>query len=171
MVMDYRAGLVDQLDPARKKQPEMLDTFDPSQRSDNTGISGGRDVLGADPVSAAPSEPTRDLATNLPSATAGAPSASDYSRLMGADAGKLNDPNKHDFKYDTLRTLSKFDPRQGFTPEVINALNSELGNTYGTFSSKGGDKLSLTGAKGAKDAVSASIRVLRCGSSSSSNAD
>lgn len=85
-------------------------------------------------------------------APAAAPPASDYGRLMGYDAGKLNDPNKHDFKYDTARVLSRFDPRQGFTPDVINALNSELGNTYGTFSGSG-DKLSLTGAKGAKDAA------------------
>lgn len=73
-----------------------------------------------------------------------------FGSVMGADAGKFNDPNKHDFKYDTLRTLSGFDPRQGFTPDVLAALN-RLG--YGTFSSSGKDKLSLTGAKNAKDAA------------------
>lgn len=73
-----------------------------------------------------------------------------FGRVMGMDEGKFNDPNKHDFKYDVIRKLSEFDPRQGFTPEVIAALNA-LG--YGTFSSKGGDKLTLTGATGSPDAA------------------
>lgn len=72
--------------------------------------------------------------------------------VMGVDMGKFNDPNKHDFKYDTMRVLDRFDPRMGFTPEVIDALNKELSGTYGSFSGAG-DKLSLTGAKGAKDAA------------------
>lgn len=82
-------------------------------------------------------------------APTGAAPVRDYGRLSaGYDAGKLNDPNKHDFKYDTARVMSQFDPRQGFTPDVINALNQL---DYGTFSGAG-DKLSLSGAKNAKDA-------------------
>lgn len=75
---------------------------------------------------------------------------SGFGRLSGFNEAKFNDPNKHDFKYDTARVMSQFDPRAGFTPEVIAALN-KLG--YGTFSSSGGDKLSLTGAKNAPDAA------------------
>jgi hypothetical protein len=75
--------------------------------------------------------------------------AGDFSRLNGYDPSKLADPNKHDFKYDTARVMSQFDPRQGFTPDVLAALNKL---DYGTFSGSG-DKLSLSGAKNAKDAA------------------
>lgn len=107
-----------------------------SPANPNTGIGGVPDVSALAQQASAP-------------ATAAAP-AYDMSRVMGVDAGKFNDPNKHDFKYDTQRTLSQFDPKAGFTPDAIDALN-KLG--YGTFSSGGGDKVSLTGAKNAKDAA------------------
>lgn len=109
------------------------------------GIASGEGAPNAGPA------PVLDQPIAAPAAAAASP-AGDFGRVMGFDAGKFNDPNKHDFKYDTGRVLSRFDPRQGFTPDVINALNSELGNTYGNFSGSG-DKLSLTGAKGAKDAA------------------
>jgi hypothetical protein len=89
------------------------------------------------------------LAPVTPAPVAPPAPTQDFGRLMGYDAGKLNDPNKHDFKYDTARVMSQFDPRQGFTPDVINALNKL---DYGTFSGAG-DKLSLSGAKNAKDAA------------------
>lgn len=109
----------------------------PGEMSPNTGPAPVLDQpIAAPPLADAPS----------------APPANNFGRVMGFDEGKFNDPNKHDFKYDTGRVLSRFDPRAGFSPDVINALNSELGNTYGNFSG-GGDKLSLTGAKGAKDAA------------------
>lgn len=114
--------------------------------SPNTGIAGDVVAAGAQPIADAPPLTTTG---NVPAAST--PSA-DFGRVMGFDAGKFNDPNKHDFKYDTGRVLSRFDPRQGFTPDVIAALNNELGGTYGNFSGSG-DKLSLTGAKGAKDAA------------------
>lgn len=93
---------------------------------------------------------------NIPAGTPEGPTPNppsnpyNFGSVMGADFGKFTDPNKHDFKYDTLRTLSGFDPRQGFTPAVLSALNA-LG--YGTFSSSGKDRLSLSGAKNAKDAA------------------
>lgn len=79
-----------------------------------------------------------------------APRQQDFGRTMGYDAGKFNDPNKRDFKYDTGRILSQFDPRQGFTPDVLAELNKL---DYGTFSAgRDPSRLSLTGAKNAKDA-------------------
>lgn len=105
----------------------------------NTGVSGGLPVVGSDIKGPDPAMPTP---------AAPAPPSYDMGRVMGVDAGKFNDPNKHDFKYDTMRTLSQFDPRQGITQDVINALNQL---DYGTFAGSG-DKLSLSGAKNAKDA-------------------
>jgi len=61
-------------------------------------------------------------------------------RIQPVDQAKFDDPNKHDGKYDYLRTVSAFDPTKGFTPDVIAALN-KLG--YGTFSGSG-DKLSYS---------------------------
>jgi hypothetical protein len=107
----------------------------------NTGIAGASPLVpSAEPVPGGmPPSPQQ----------AAAPPAQDYGRLMGYDPAKLNDPNRHSFKYDTARVMSQFDPKQGFTPDVINALNQL---DYGTFSG-GGDKLSLSGAKNAKDAA------------------
>lgn len=96
--------------------------------------------------------PPEPFAPAAPEGPTGPPQTNDFGRVMGYDEGKFKDPNKHDFKYDTARVLSRFDPRQGFTPDVINALNSELGATYGDFSGEG-DKLSLKNARGAKDAA------------------
>lgn len=62
--------------------------------------------------------------------------------MQGFDAGKLNDPNKHDPKYDFARTASQFDPRQGVTPDMLAKLNA-LGD--GTWGSGGGDNLSFNG--------------------------
>src|SRR5262245_54996324 len=46
----------------------------------------------------------------------------DFSRMTGYDEGKFN-ANKQDAKYQIGRTLAQFDPRQGITPEVLQALN------------------------------------------------
>lgn len=59
----------------------------------------------------------------------------------GFDVNKLNDPNKHSFKYDYGRAVAGFDPSKGFTPEVLNALNA-LG--YANFSG-GGKMLNISG--------------------------
>lgn len=131
-VRSRKQGLIDALggnvaDPA------------PNPALGNTGVSGGLPVLADKPMPASP----------IADAPAAAAPASNYARTMGFDSGKFNDPNKHDFKYDVGRTLSQFDPKAGFTPEVLGALN-QLG--YGSFSGSG-DKLSLTGAKNAKDAA------------------
>ncbi len=125
--------------------------------TNNPGVGEGWSYGGAAPAgSIATGEPAPNSAPPRPDAPMGLPEgpkpAGDLSRTMGLDSGKFNDPNKHDFKYDTQRLLSRFDPRQGYTPEVIAALNNELGSTYGQFSGSG-DKWSLTGAKGAKDAA------------------
>lgn len=109
---------------------------------ENTGIFGEKTPVLDQPIAGGP------LVDTTPTATPNTP-AYDFGRVIGASAEKFNDPNKKDYKYDVLRTLSKYDPRQGFTQDVLNDLNT-LG--YGTFSSSGGDKLSLTGAKNAKDA-------------------
>lgn len=110
------------------------------------GIVAGEDKPNMQPapiVDATP-KPDAPMSPEGPAAP-----AYNFGRAMGLDEGKFNDPNKHDFKYDTMRTMSQFDPRQGFTPEVIDALNKL---DYGTFSGSG-DKLSLSGAKNAKDAA------------------
>jgi hypothetical protein len=127
----------------KKSLVDELGGPNPDILAGNTGVSGGLGALGGTPEPAAPAP--------APVAPAAGPSApvADYGRLMGYDAGKLGDPNKHDFKYDTGRTLSQFDPRQGITPDVLAALNKL---DYGTFSGSG-DKLSLSGAKNAKDAA------------------
>jgi hypothetical protein len=144
--MDYQSALIDQLDPTKKKavQPGGMEL----------GAMGG--VAGIAPGEMSPNTgpaPAIDPPLALPVGPADAPKpAGDFGRTMGYNPDKFNDPNKHDFKYDTARVLSRFDPRQGFTPDVINALNGELGGTYGNFAG-GGDKLSLSGAKGAKDAA------------------
>lgn len=75
-----------------------------------------------------------------PSAPAPPPSYNWDWISQGFDRGKLNDPNKHTFKYDYARTVAPFDPRRGFTSEVLNALNA-LG--YADFYSPGGDKLGI----------------------------
>jgi len=114
------------------------------------GLAPGEDAPNTSPA------PALDPVLASPTGPADAPIAAkptnNFGSAMGLDEGKFNDPNKHDFKYDTMRVLSRFDPKAGFSPEVINALNSELGGTYGNYSG-GGDKLSLSGAKGAKDAA------------------
>jgi hypothetical protein len=79
-----------------------------------------------------------------------APNPFNFGNTYGLDPKKFGDPNKRGFKYDTMRAMSAFDPRQGFTADVLKALNA-LG--YGTFSSRGGDRLSLTGATGSHEAA------------------
>lgn len=116
-----------------------------TQGNPNTGVGGG-EIPGPPQGPQLPTVPIVSPTENQP-ATLRSPN---LGNTMGLDPNKFNDPNKHDFKYDTQRTLSAFDPRQGFTPEVLEALN---GLGYGTFSSSGGDKLSLSGAKNAKDAA------------------
>lgn len=70
-------------------------------------------------------------------------SSPNYGSLTaGFDPAKLNDPNKHSFKYDFGRTVAPFDPRQGFTADVLKALN---GLGYADFGSPGGDQLSIHG--------------------------
>lgn len=58
----------------------------------------------------------------------------------GFDRGKLDNAAHKTFKYDFARTVAPFDPRKGFTPEVLAALNA-LG--YADFYSPGGDKLGM----------------------------
>jgi hypothetical protein len=92
----------------------------------NTGINptaGALQELGGSMSAAAPQRPT---------------SVGQYgNRLEGFDGGKLQDPNKHDPKYDFARVASQFDPTQGLTPEMLQQLN---GLGYGTFSGQN-DKL------------------------------
>ncbi len=139
----------------RKALLGALGTEEDDPLAQQPAVQPGGLELGAGGIAPSEDAPNVAPAPPLGSSTgpvAAPPPVSDIGRTMGLDAGKFNDPNKHDFKYDTTRLLSRFDPRQGFTPEVIAALNGELGGTYGQFSGSG-DKLSLTGAKGAKDAA------------------
>lgn len=57
--------------------------------------------------------------------------------IQPVDQGKFDDPNKHDGKYDFLRTMQGFDPTKGFTSDGLAKLNA-LG--YANFSGSG-DKL------------------------------
>lgn len=124
---------LDELDPKKALMSKLMGPgIAPGEGAPNAGPPPAVDTpMSASPIADAPAAP-----------------ASDFGRTMGFDAGKFADPNKHDFKYDTGRTLSQFDPKQGITPEVLAALNKL---DYGTFAGSG-DKLSLTGAKNAKDA-------------------
>jgi hypothetical protein len=92
-----------------------------------------------------PSTPPPLGATTNPSGSVNA-SDVDYGQpnlgwLMGYDYGKLNDPTHMSAKYQIGRTLARFDPTKGLTPDALLALNA-LG--LGTFSGAG-DRLSLTG--------------------------
>lgn len=85
----------------------------------------------------APNEPN----PNTPAPEPPKPPAPNFGSLSGGfDFGKLSDPNKHSFKYDYARTVSAFDPRKGFTGDVLSALN---GLGYADFYSPGGDKLGI----------------------------
>lgn len=73
----------------------------PSTPSSNTGINGGANVSASQPTT------TPQNGTFLGSITAG-----NVGQWMpgGYDAGKFNDPNKHDPKYDVGRILSQYQP-------------------------------------------------------------
>lgn len=134
--------------PARRKSyddpfgysedPGYTTNFDPYEAGGVTGGSGGQQ----------PVPPTPDPAQPPPPPAAAAPSP--LGKVMGVDPAKYGDPNKRDFKYDVMHTLDNFDPRKGFTGDVLSALN---GLGYGDFSSSGKDSLSLHNAKNAKDAA------------------
>lgn len=123
---------------AGRRTGQVTAGYQPYEDGGITGPKPGLDPPAPDPTT--PSAPT----------TPTAPNPFNIGRTAGLDAGKFADPNKHGFKYDTMRALSAFDPRGGFTADVLKALNA-LG--YGTFSSRGGDKLSLTGATGSPEAA------------------
>lgn len=133
MASVYRSALMDALGPdeAQQKAKPVGPRLDlGAMGAEPGGYTGGGDTTAG---------PLEDK-----SAPAAAPTpapAGDFSRLMGYDAGKFNDPNKQSAKYQIGRTLSGFDPRQGVTADVLNALN---GLGLGTFTGSG-DKLSLSG--------------------------
>lgn len=73
----------------------------------------------------------------------------EYGNSMGAWNGNEKFKGSWDDKserYKMLTVLSHFDPRQGITPEAINALNSA--NIYGAKFSGSGDKLTVDNAGG-----------------------
>lgn len=114
----------------------------PRQKGLIDQLAGGT-AVSLPPVQAEPNAPTaapQGLADAIGGVKATAP-AQDFSRLVGYDAGKFNDPNKKSAKYQIGHTLAGFDPTQGITPDVVNALN---GLGLGTFSGSG-DKLNLSG--------------------------
>lgn len=115
--------------------PMEPDPNDPSHGAEPGGVAGPRSEGTPQPPTQAPAPP---------------PVQYNQGSTVGLDTGKFNDPNKHDFKYDVMRTLSKYDPRKGFSGDVLTDLNT-LG--YGDFYSSGGDRLSLKNAKNAKDAA------------------
>lgn len=126
------------LDPLTPKKGLIDALMGGSATAGNMGIAPGEMSPNAgpppvlDPPMAAP--PMQDGPKAAP--------VQDWSNLnLGFNRDKLNDPNKHDAKYDMARTLNGFDARQGFNPDSVAALN-KLG--YGTFSGQG-DKLSLSG--------------------------
>lgn len=102
------------------------------------GPTGG----GAPPGGSAPNPTTPVNLPSTPSSSSAPPTPNWGTLSSGFDQGKLNDPSKHSFKYDFARTVAPFDPKKGFTDDVLNALDS-LG--YADFYSPGGDKLGIRG--------------------------
>lgn len=112
-----------------------------SAANPNTGFAGGMDAPKLDqPIAAAPAAPS--------------PSKPDYTKTgqfanYGAYASeKMARPwDQMTEKYKIGTVLSHFDPRQGLTPEVIQALNDA--NIHGAkFSAAGADKLNVENAGG-----------------------
>lgn len=120
----------DPLDPKRK----LFDALaGPGATAKAPGIAAGDANPNAGPA------PVLDQP--IPSPAGPAAPVQDFSRLVGYDQGKFNDPNKQSAKYQIGRTLSGFDSTKGLTPEAIAALN---GLGFGSYTGQG-DKLSLSG--------------------------
>ncbi len=155
MAMDYRASLVDQLDPMRKKAMpgDPIGVESMGQRSDNTGVAGGMPppTSFVDSMPVTPPSPFVDStpampATPIATASAPQPATPDYKTRgkyatfnAGAD-DKYNRPwDQLSERYKMQTVLSHFDPNQGITPEVIAALNAA--NINGAQFSGSKDKL------------------------------
>ena len=83
------------------------------------------------------------LQAQLTTPQGGLPALGQYAnRLEGFSSDKLNN-GRDSPKYQIGRVLSQFDPSQGLTPELLNALNA-LG--IGDFTSNGRDKVSVANA-------------------------
>lgn len=108
----------------------------------NTGVAGGKDR-----------GPLVDTTGPMSSEGPQGPAATDYTKLgkfadqMGpwnASNEKFQKPwDQMSERYKMLTIMSNFDPRQGVTPELVDALNKA--NIKGAKFSGSGDKLSATG--------------------------
>lgn len=93
--------------------------MNPSDASKNTGISGGG---GASNISQQQPNPPSQVSNGTMLGSIAAGNVGQYNP-WGYDAGKFNDPNKHDPKYDVGRILSKYPP----STEGLQAAMAELG--------------------------------------------
>lgn len=123
----------------------------------NTGVAGGKGGELESESSAAPA--TVPIASPASAATdiAATPPATDYTKLgkyanqMGAWSTDAANPSEkfarpwddRSERYKMMTVLSNFDPTQGITPDVINALNAA--NINGAQFSGSGDKLDARG--------------------------
>jgi hypothetical protein len=114
------------------------------RRGTNAGNWNPVDGGGYEPAPNPNPGPTTPNVPNVPPTPAPpSPPAPNFGWLSsGFDQGKLKDPNHHSFKYDFARAVSPFDPRKGFTSDVLSALN---GLGYADFYSPGGDQLGIRG--------------------------
>lgn len=110
-------------------------------------FGGGQTNPGPGPFGA-PTTGFPGPSTNVPPtptpALAPTTTAPNYGWLNGYDYTKLSDPNNSSYNHAKSaigRTLAQFNPSQGFSDAVLNALN---GLGYGQFSGHG-DQLSLSG--------------------------
>ena len=93
--------------------------MDQSQKTDNSGISG----LGfSSNISQQQPNPPSQVSNGTMLGSIAAGNVGQYNP-WGYDAGKFNDPNKHDPKYDVGRILSKYPP----STEGLQAAMAELG--------------------------------------------
>jgi hypothetical protein len=152
MASTYQSALIDQLDPTLQKKPQTQDDPMTGGPIANTGFGGGNVPIPMTPKVEGPTDASNggfagpDQSASTPAPIAAPAAAPNYSTpgafqgaMRGFNADKLQ--SKSDPKYDVGRVLSQFDPKQGITPDVLNALNG-LGE--GTFALKPGSKDYLT---------------------------
>jgi len=124
--------------------------------SNNTGISGG---MGLGPGSIAQAA-TGGVPLSGPTATTTGSSAGpaptglgQYANLLeGFNSDKLNDPGKHDPKYDFARIASNFPP----TPDGLKAAFAQIQAAYPNAKLVGDDKVDFADGYGPVDMIRAS---------------
>lgn len=156
MARTYQTALVDELDPRRRgTMAEDADRVGP--RIDNTGIAGGQAQTIDQPILSGPLVDAAPPATSSSTATPDYKKLGKYAGQMSAWSTSADNPSEkfarpwdqQSERYKLLTVLSNFDPTQGITPDVINALNAA--DIKGARFSGSGDKLNAMNLQGWKD--------------------